>query len=45
MNREKTKKVSDVPSWGRPRMNKMGHKVKFKGCAAGPGAQPIAGEG
>jgi len=37
-------KVSDCPSWGAARMSRMGTRVKFKGCAAGPGVQPLPGE-
>lgn len=37
-------KVQDIPEWGRPRFNRMGHRIKLKGVANGPGSQPITGE-
>ena len=37
-------KVPDIPEWGRPRFNRMGHRIKLKGVANGPGCQPIPGE-
>ena len=37
-------KVLDIPEWGRPRFNRMGHRIKLKGVANGPGCQPIPGE-
>jgi len=36
--------VLDIPEWGRPRFNRMGHRIKLKGVANGPGCQPIPGE-
>jgi len=37
-------RVIEIPEWGRPRFNRMGHRIKVKGVGAGPGRQPLPGE-